>query len=254
MLPDSSIQSLASRVASPPLQDRSPPKWRRRLRRSSSTIVITISLVTVLMVLLRYQPEYHTAPLKGISPDERARLSKEFLQRGTRLISDIQNAPVWSADFDQNQINAWLTEDFEVNHAEQSLPAGVSQPRIRMEKDTLQLSFRLRKGPISGVIQIGFRAWVPKRNLLAVELQRAWVGALPLPTNSTRQVIEQFAYANNLNVTWKRNHGKLVALFEFPRGHREVVLQKVQIEGTVLHIRGGSSRLPIPTDYAPSAN
>jgi hypothetical protein len=193
--------------------------------------------------------------LQSLDPAEQQKLSKRFLNRGTRLISDIQNSSVWMADFEETHINAWLSQDFQENHAEQSLPEGVSQPRVAIEDGLLRLGFRYHTGVISTVVQIGLKAWIPKRNLVALEMEGAWAGALPLPTSHTRRVVEQFAHANHMTVTWKRNGRRLVALLELPRGRRDVVLQKVEIKAGGIHVKGGNGRLPVSAaDYAPSAN
>lgn len=213
------------------------------------------AVMLTLLALASRTPAFYAERKNAADPARRRQQSRDFLSRGTRLISDIENASNWSADFDEEQINAWLAEDFQSNHAEQSLPAGVGNPRIALEGDLLRIGYTYRFGPLRTVIQIGVRAWVPKRNLLAVEFEGAWAGALPLSTNHLRHVIEQFANANNLNVTWKRHDRRLVALVEFPRGHREVVLHRVEIGTGRLQIRGGASRPNLPSiDYAPSAN
>lgn len=229
--------------------------WRRSFTRAWLAVYgLSFGLAILGLALLWHEPTFYGSCLERLSSEEKSLRSKQFLNRGTRLISDIQNSSVWMAEFEQDQINAWLAEDFQSNHAEHSLPAGVKDPRVAIEGDLLRLGFRYSWGPISTVVQIGFKAWVPKRNLLAVELQGAWAGGLPLPTSHTRHVIEQFAYANNMNVSWKRNKGKLVALLEFPRTQREIVLQRVEIRPNIIHIKGGNGRHLPTADYSPSAN
>lgn len=237
-------------LASPP----APRPYRRNWLGIFATACVATMLGTGIFAAVQH-PTFYTERLQGIEQPEQANLSKQFLNKGTRLLNDIQNQHVWMANFDEEQINAWLAEDFEMNHAEQSLPSGTSKPRISLEGDLMRLGFTYAKGPCTVVIQIGFRAWVPKRNMLAVEIDGAKAGWLPLPTSYTRSVIEQFADANSLEVTWKRNGGRLVALFNLPKGHRELVLHKVLIQTGSIEVKGGSVRLPIPAiDYAPSAN
>lgn len=242
-----------------------PPESAERSTKPNASRMLGWRGVTLLMIgiggiggvgfLASQQPGFYAEQLQNLSAEDRVALSKQFLNKGTRLINDIQNQSVWAADFEQDQINAWLAEDFESNHAEQSLPTGTGQPRLALDGDVLRLGFRFSKGPFGVIIQIGFRAWVPRRSMLAVEIEGAKAGWLPLPSSYTRSVIEQFAYANSMEVTWKRNGQRLVALFEFPRGHREVVLQKVEIKDGAIHLRGGSGRLPVNSkDYSPSAN
>lgn len=245
-------------VRSPPLPEAKPSLAQRVRASANGSVLAVVTLVTLLItglaIMLSHEPGFYAEQTGAASTPERLELSKQFLSRGTRLISDIHNAPVWMADFEEDKINAWLAEDFQVNHADQSLPAGVADPRVALRDDVLWLGFRYHNWLMSTVIQVGLKAWVPKKNMMAIELQGAWAGALPVPTSHTRHVFEQFASANAMNITWKRNGRNLVALLEFPRSQRDVVLQKVEISQGALKIKGGSSRLPIAADFAPSAN
>lgn len=250
--PPPKVTQLAVEAAAKPAAPSAPQ------RRNWLGMLATVSIASVLgtaIFAVAQRPTFYTERLATVEGAEQANLSKQFLNKGTRLLNDIQNQNVWMATFNEAQINAWLAEDFEMNHAEQSLPTGTSKPRISLEGDLMRLGFSYAKGPFAVVIQLGFRAWVPKRNMLAVEIDGAKAGWLPLPTSYTRSVIEQFADANSLEVDWKRNGGRLVALFNLPKGHRELVLHKVLIQSGSIEVKGGSGRLPIPaTDYAPSAN
>lgn len=235
------------------------PPARRAAKRCFQglvAIVVPLALLVGLYLLISHRPAFYVERLNAQDPEQQKALSRQFLNKLTRLISDMQNTSAWSAEFEESQVNAWLAQDFKANHAEESLPAGVREPRIAIEGEYLHLGFRYRKGPISTVVHIGFRAWVPKPNLLAIELRGASMGAVSLPTNQARQMIEQIASANGLEVSWKRNGGRLVALLEFSRSHRDVVLRKVDIAPEGISIRGinaGYSPNPQP-DYAPSAN
>lgn len=231
-----------------------PAKWRRRL--IGLTVVGAPLLVAgVALLFSQASPKFYRQRLAVGSHEETVMLSNQFLNTASRLLGDIQNMRTWQAEFGEEQINGWLAHDFQINHADKSLPAGVSQPRVEIAGDEMKLGFRWQWGPLSSVIQIGVRAWVPKRNLLCVEIESVRAGHLPLPTTYTRKVIDQFVQAQNLDIKWKRNGGKLVAIIDFERGQRHIVLHKVQIQSDGLYLEGLSSRHSLPhTDYAPSAN
>jgi hypothetical protein len=205
--------------------------------------------------LASIDPIFYRERSSDPDPDRRRQMSNQFLQTASRLINDLQNAPAWSSEFSEDQINGWLAEDFQQNHAEKTLPAGVKSPRVQIAGDRFRLAFRCVHGPLSTVIQIGARAWVPKRNLLAIELETAQAGMLSLPTTYTRTVIEQFILDRGLEITWKRSGSSLVALIDFARAERQIILRKVEVKDGHLAIEGLSGRLAIPaTDYAPTAN
>ena len=216
---------------------------------------LPIGLVILILTLAQFEPAFYSKRLRDDYEGKRHQLSNQFLNGASRLISDLQNSPAWEASFNEDQINSWLAEDFQQNHAAKVLPPGVKDPRVEIDGDRVLLGFRCQVGPLSTVVQIGVRAWIPRRNLLAFELDTAQAGILPLPTTYTRTVIEQFSLAQNLEITWKRNGHKLVALVDFQRAERQIVLRRVEIRADGLSIEGLSGRHGIPaTDYAPSAN
>lgn len=214
-----------------------------------------VTFFSVGSVLTQCDPEFYTQRLNPFEEQQREDLSKQFLAKATRLLSDLQNAQAWTTEFDEPMINAWLADDFEENHASQVLPSGVSQPRIQIDGDVARIGFRYRTGFFSTVIQIGVRVWIPRRDVLAVEFDRAWCGKLPLPTTYTQQLVESFAHSHNMNVTWKRHGRSLVAFLELSRDQRDLVLQKIEIKDHAIRLKGTTGRFTYPTsDFAPSAN
>ncbi|MBX9656454.1 hypothetical protein K2Y11_22795 [bacterium] len=216
---------------------------------------LPIGLIILVFTLAQIEPSFYSKRLGTDDESKRHQCSNQFLNGASRLINDLQNSPAWEANFNEDQINGWLAEDFQQNHANKVLPPGVTDPRVEIDGDRVLLGFRCHMGLFSTVVQIGVRAWVPKRNLLAFELDTAQAGLLPLPTTYTRKVIEQFILAQNLEINWKRNGNKLVALVDFQRAERQIVLRRVEIREDGLYLEGLSGRHGIPaTDYAPSAN
>ncbi len=254
-------------IASPTLPDgfspmegpfRSEPTARKGRGRGWSLFLIfglPVIFVGLAAGFASIEPRFYKERFCSGDPSHCRQLSNQFLQIASRLINDLQNAPAWSSEFKEDQINGWLADDFEQNHASKALPAGVKAPRVQISGDRFRLGFRCERGPFSTVIQIGARAWVPKRNLLAIELETAQAGMLPLPTTYTRTVIEQFIIDQGLDISWKRNGRSLVALVDFTRAEREIILRRVEVKDGHLAVEGLSGRLAIPTtDYAPTAN
>jgi hypothetical protein len=217
--------------------------------------MLTSVLLVGLWILVSQTPAFYALRRSELEEAQRAALSKQFLNKITRLISDIRNSRTWQAEFEEGQINGWLAQDFQSNHAEQSLPPGVSEPRVAMEGDLLRVGFRYQRGLVDTIVQIGLRAWTPSSTQLALELHGAKAGALPLPTHQTRRVIEQIAFANDLDVSWYRNGQYVVAVLTLPRGQRDIILQRFEIRSGGLLIKGLSGRrLFSDQEATPKAN
>ena len=92
---------------------------------------VPILLVVGLVGLLSHESRFYLTQLDGIEPERRDTLSKEFLARTTRVIGEMQNEEVWQVDFDEDQMNAWLAEDFKTNHAGQGRGVSGFQPARR---------------------------------------------------------------------------------------------------------------------------
>jgi hypothetical protein len=230
---------------------------RRRHRRRLLLFGLPGLLVGVIAALVRHQPDFYVERLSAGDQAEQTRLSREFLAAISNLRSDILYNETWECDFTEPQINAFLADKFDVEHAWATLPGEISEPRVAMYGDRMVIGFRYRKGLLSTVVQFAIRAWVPKSNALIVELQGAWVGRLPLPTTYTQQVIERLASAYNLSAQWYRNGHRLAAVLEFPRGSHDYVLQQVEIRDAAIRIKGVTSRVlysEAPKGSVPAAN
>lgn len=214
-----------------------------------------IAFGIVAYVLVRHQPQFYVERAFGRTATEQTRLSNEFVAKAAKFLGEIQGNSTWMVSFDEAQVNGWLAVDFEKNHARQILPSDIKSPRVVIEGDRIRLGFRFKKGPLESIVQIALRAWVPRRDTIALELDRAWCGAFPLPMTYTQHIIESFAQARSMNVTWKRHKQRLVAMIEMPRDQRDLVLRRVDIRDGMIRLKGASGRFTLPgQDYAPSAN
>ena len=225
--------------------------YRQRARkrmRGRMRVFIALSVPFCFFVFIAIQlsrtPAFYVERLNPPDDTNQKVLCDAVTQRGAQLLNNIQNGRPWEIQLEERNLNAWLAEDFQANFAESSLPPTVHHPRVAISDDVLWIGFQYRQGPIRTVVQIGLRAWVPKRNVMVIELEGAKAGALPLPTNYVRHVIEHLCYANNIYVQWRRHEGKLAGVLEFPQSAKELVLKKVEIKSKVIEIRGSSGRTP----------
>lgn len=192
----------------------------------------------ILASVLRQQPAFYVERLTFADGAEKRRLSNEFLKSVFQLHNDILHERSWGQGFTEAQLNGWLAEDFQINHAELSLPPGVSLPRVAFDAERARVGFRYTKGPFSVIVHTTFRVWTPQPNTLVLELLGAWAGDLPLPATYVRQVVERIADAYNLSVAWRRLGPNLAAVLEFSRSQRDLVLQRVEIQEGAIRISG----------------
>jgi hypothetical protein len=178
--------------------------------------------------------------------------SDSFFSRGTRFINKVYNAEGrWDETFDETDLNAWLVHDFN-RHLSRSLPHGLSEPRVAFESGEMKLGFRWGFGPLNTVVHVNLRTWVPKNNVMALELCGAWAGALPLPTTYVRNVFEKVAEAGGLEMTWHRNRSKLIGLVKVPvpRSGKYVTLRRAEIGPKTFKLAGQNLQATAMADKA----
>ncbi|HXG10960.1 MAG TPA: hypothetical protein VNK04_14465 [Gemmataceae bacterium] len=206
-------------------------------------VLLIVGVVATLLLLIRHEPTfYRTAALPpGMS---RKKHSNDFLQQLTQLISAMNDAREWSAQFTEEQINGYLEEGFRTSGLEeQMLPDDISDPRVRIEADRIRLGFRYG-GLWGAVVGIDLRVWVAKKepNVVVVELQGMQAGALPISAQSLLEHVSEAARRQNIEVTWYRHQGNPAALLRFQgkRSRATVQLQQLELHPGRLVIQGRS--------------
>lgn len=192
----------------------------------------------------------------GPTRSSRQKLSKRFLNRGTRLISDIGNFIRVDGRFRRSPHQRMVGRGLSIQSRRASIAEGVSEPAYRWKTECFAWASAIRPD-CSPRWSIGLKAWIPKRNLVAVELEGAWAGAVSLPTSHTRSVVEQFAHANHIDSDLEAQRptaGGADAGVSRRRTERDVVLQKVgNRRSRDSRSRRRAGRLPMSaTDYSPA--
>src|SRR5262249_29115890 len=123
-------------------------------------VLLAVGVAATLLILVRHEPAFYRAAAQGPGMT-RKNHSVEFCQQLTQLISAMNDAREWSAQFTDEQINSYLEEGFRSSGFEEKmLPDDMSDPRVKIEADRLRLGFRYGAGLWSTVISIDLRVWV----------------------------------------------------------------------------------------------
>ena len=91
-----------------------------------------------------------------------------------------QQPGAWSAAVSERELNAWLATDLPRNHAG-SLPAGWSEPRIRLEPGHLIVAARVAVGPLAGPVTCDVEVRLRAVNQLECAVAAVRLGVVPLP-------------------------------------------------------------------------
>ncbi len=141
--------------------------------------------------------------------------SDELLQQASALASDLRQQRDWEAWFTEEQVNGWLAVDLVENHPD-SLPDGISDPRVTLREKAISLFCRMRRGGTETVLTLVVEPYLDEPNVLGLRFHKARAGILPLPLGSIVEQFEKAARDLELHLTWRQMDGDPVALIAIP--------------------------------------
>jgi hypothetical protein len=209
-------------------------------------VLLTGSVGTVLVLLLRYEPYHHRS---SATPEGARRVaqSKAFYSKLSDLLSEMNGTAPWWETFTDEQINSYLNEGFVHSHlGDRLLPEGIREPRVFFEPERMRLSFRYRSPFISTVVSVTLRVWLPENeaNVVAVCLESIKAGLVPYSASWLLEHIAETARQNGIEVTWYRHEGYPVALLRFQADQPRPTLQlkAVRLQQGSITIHGQSNQ------------
>ncbi|WP_417382593.1 hypothetical protein [Gimesia sp.] len=184
---------------------------------------------------------YQEALQEQAVPEVRQEEAKEFVQRSMQVVNDVRNQePLWSQEFSEQQVNAWLAEELHQKYNEW-VPDGVTDPRIRFEKNQVELGFHLTLSKWSGIISLRFKPWLMKENRLVLELEQARAGLLPIPLDETLTDLIRMARKEGWFIEWGQMNGNDALIVYLDRRKPELPeLTALSVDTGLFRIAGKS--------------
>jgi hypothetical protein len=87
----------------------------------------------------------------------------------------------WDTALSDEELNAWLATDLPRNHASW-LPRGIAQPRLAFRPRHVSAGARIGVGPLAAIASLDCEIVLREPNQLTIVVERARLGAIPLPT------------------------------------------------------------------------
>lgn len=165
-------------------------------------------------------PEFYQEALQQqVKPEVRQQEAKEFVQHSMQIVNDVRNKePLWSQEFSEQQVNAWLAEELHQKYNEW-VPEGITNPRVRFESNQVEIGFHLTLEKWAGIISLKLKPWLMKDNRLVLELEHARAGLLPIPIDEAITKLIQEARAEGWQIEWGQvnDHDALVVYLDRSR-------------------------------------
>jgi hypothetical protein len=178
-------------------------------------------------------PEFYARATRQLPVDLAA--ASETLQQDVEQLQDAAGRlGSWNASFSEEQINAWLVQQFPVEFPK-VLPTGVEDPRIVIEDNRVLAAARFKNKHIDTIVSFEVRVELTeKANVLAVRIENLRAGSLPLPLQSFLRGISREAAKGDIEVVWDMDETSPVALVTVPSEHPKFERSPVIVESVTL--------------------
>jgi hypothetical protein len=204
----------------------------------AAVVVGSLLLIALIALWLMYratqQPVAWYEEVRYIDPS-RAESAGDELERHTlALVSDVKRPDErWEAIFTEEQVNGWLAADLVEKYSD-SLPAGVTDPRVAIDQGGARFACRYEGDQISTVFNVESDVYLTDEpNVLAVRIHRARAGALPLPLKRILDEATSAAQQRGIPIRWVEQRGDPVALMTVP-AHFADVPGQLQVDTLLL--------------------
>lgn len=151
---------------------------------------IPLIVVGILLLLLagggvwfwlavRHVPHFYVDAL-AVDPVQQKQASYKMVRRTAALSNDARKEGHWEAVFTADQINGWLAVDREENYP-QLIPHEFHDPRVAIHDGQIIIGCRYEGRQMDTVLSLTADVYLQLPNVLALRIQRARAGAVPLP-------------------------------------------------------------------------
>ena len=211
------------------------------IRKPLRFFLLTIAALLLLLVLgglllyqaTRHVPDFYQQALE-VNPQQQAAAGDELERQVLELHSEIQDEGRWQAVFDEDQINGWLASDLTEKFSD-SLPAGVSAPRVAISPESVQLACQYQDPRIETVVSLTLSVAVNRQsNEVAITVQNVRAGLLPLPLKDLLDEVAAAARRAELDLRWAQSDGAPVALLRVPAEIPSLEVEGFQLDEIAL--------------------
>ncbi|MEX2176177.1 MAG: hypothetical protein WD872_17580 [Pirellulaceae bacterium] len=207
----------------------------QRILRAGVVVLIVTTAAVAVFLTAAYRatqdvPEFYERALAK-RPVEQKAAADQLERKVLQLHNEIRRSGRWEARFSQEQINGWLAADLPEKFPG-ALPSGVSEPRVAIAPDKMQLAIRYRQRDVNTVLSLSGDAYLTDRpNEVAIHIQHVRAGAFPVPLGQFLEKIALRATDAGLPLRWsEQEDGDPVALITLPLDREEFRGKQLQVE------------------------
>jgi len=182
---------------------------------------VWIGLAVVLAALLglgwwalHWEPAFYQDAREISRNDQQVRgLSKQFTQTVMQFADELRNESTFEAVFREEQINAWLADEWERRYRH-LLPPGFSRPRLHFAPEGVQAACQVEVGPTQAVANTAVRVFPTEDHRLGFAVDSLRMGRLPLPVTDLLEPLVNQLQKDRQLVEWRQLEGSDVLVLD----------------------------------------
>jgi hypothetical protein len=225
----------------PEHREPSQPPPRPRLRRPVWTVAAGAAAIAVAaIVAARQPPGWYSERLATADAAAVDRDARRLVTTVAGLRAAAAQPGPWGVAVREREINAWLSVDLPRNHAA-VLPAGWSEPRIRLEPGRILVAARTTAGPFAGLVTCDIEVRLRAVNQLECAVAAARLGAIPLPSGPFVHRLAALLGRVGFVTEPRRLDGRPVVVVSL--GGRGVAIEGLSVDSGELVVAGTTEQL-----------
>jgi len=195
---------------------------RRWPRRPAAAGILLVCLLLAAYSLLHLRPVGSGGVPTG---PEGERAAGRMMSKASSLVAGLERPGDWGEAFSETEANAWLSIDLP-RHAPGFLAEGFSAPEVRFLDRRAAISSLVRWGPLSAQLWAILEVTVRSDNLVAVGVDSAGLGAVPLPSGVILRALASRAKAAGATTEIRFLDGGPLLLVQLPGTTRKTSGQR----------------------------
>lgn len=159
--------------------------------------------------------------------------AEQFEHQAIELQNQIRLQETWRVELSADEINGWLATVLPQKFPD-ALPREVSEPRIAVEPNRVQMAARYYTSGITTVVSIELSAFLTDQpNVVAIRIHKVAAGNVPLPLAKYLEQISTSAAEHGIIVRWQEVEGDPQAIVTLPLAEpgdkRAIVIRTLEL-------------------------
>jgi uncharacterized protein YpmS len=195
-------------------------------------LAATVLGVGYVLIALRREPEFYRVTRAALQNETvRATAAAEFTAQTEELATAVETRADWTVEFTEQQINAWLMQEYSRRANERSRSL-VRNPLVDLEPGRFRIGAQVDAEQFSGLVSLDVAPHLEADETLVLDVNSIRVGDLPIPASRLIAEVSRHIDQSDWRVTIETEPSLrvVIPLRELGRSARKLKLTKVDLQ------------------------